>query len=120
MIKQQCPNCKSFNVKVFSKQKYFRRAAILLAIAIVCFLLMFYLYDYLNKYDNGSFDDRAGILSILLYAVICFFSGGLGMYFLIRGLFIKNTYYKCRYCKYKSVEFITVELPKFNLSIIKK
>ena len=120
MNQSQCPNCKSTNVKVYSKQKYFTRAAVLLVVTIVLFSLAYYLYDYLRKYDDRSFDDRAGLGSMILYGIGAFFSATFGLFFFIRGVFIKGVSYKCRFCKYKATEFLQMQKIKFSSARIKK
>jgi len=91
--KPQCPKCKSLNVEVNSKRKFFL-SAVLYAVVVVIFVIPCVLID--DKDIDGLIP--LGLVCFLIIAAIALLAF---LYNLIRGLIVKQTIYKCRYCKNK-------------------
>ena len=94
-MKFQCPKCKSSNITVRSKSKYFRNSAICLVVIVLCYLEF-------NGLSEESDVDRAVLLVFFMAAgtsILCLVGS---FYYFIKALLIKETIYKCEYCKSRS------------------
>ncbi|MDP9080565.1 MAG: hypothetical protein M3O71_24330 [Bacteroidota bacterium] len=91
---QKCPECKSRNIKIISRRRYLLKSAVCAIVVLPYWLLV------LNLKDDDIPDPPAGIM-LLAFLAFTIPVAVYGVYFLVRALLIKQTSYKCRYCKNK-------------------
>jgi len=93
-MRLQCPNCKSDNVAIYSRRKYFVKSAICSALILLCYL------EFKGLASENDVDPVIiiGVLgSLILSALALIF----GIYYFIKALTAKETIYKCNHCKSK-------------------
>ncbi|MDB4918098.1 MAG: hypothetical protein JWQ54_81 [Mucilaginibacter sp.] len=89
---KKCPECKSRNIKIRSRRRYFLKSALCAVIAVPYWVLL------LNLKEEDIPEPPASIMLLILLM----FSGLLasyGLYCFVRALVTKQTSYRCRYCK---------------------
>ena len=114
MNKIHCPKCKSDNVYVQSRRKFFFRSAVCLIIILFCFFLFYGI-------ENEDFGPPViiGVIGGLISLPLSFV---FGIYYLVKGILQKQTNYKCGHCKNKFLNGLIVDHPPQNdpLSNIRK
>jgi hypothetical protein len=99
-----CPNCKIASPRKYSKRIYFIKAAVCLAVIVLCY------FEFNSLYKEKDVDPPilVGLLVSPIMALASFIFGGI---FFIKGLLIKNSFYKCRYCKHSFTDgFLSEEV----------
>jgi hypothetical protein len=89
-----CPNCKNDSITIYNKRRYFITAAIFLGVVLVCYLLS----GTLGAALIIATDLAIAVIGILALGILCFIYG---LYYLIKGLLIKQTSYQCKGCKHR-------------------
>jgi Zn finger protein HypA/HybF involved in hydrogenase expression len=95
MDKLHCPGCKSDRIRIQSRKRYFSWAVLCLAIALVTYLIL--INPLLRP---GEWDGFKMMLTVLNETAFCI-SIILFVYFLVSGIFKKQTTYTCRDCNHQ-------------------
>lgn len=88
----RCPKCKSKNVKVISRRRYFLKSAACAIIALPYWFLLLSLKEQ-------DIPEPPATIMLLVILILSFPLAVYGLYCFISGILIKQTSYKCRYCK---------------------
>lgn len=110
---RKCPQCKSTNVTVNSKAKFFRNSAICQAIT----LFFGFLFFELTKERDV---DPVILLGFLFCFLGCATGAFLCLYYFIRALSTKVTTYKCRHCEKLSAERFDTEQSSVEMETLLK
>lgn len=86
-----CPECKSDNVALRSRLRYFLMSLVSFAVTLLCFLLVDELKD--EDPDRVALIGMLGGLFFLSLSIIA------GVYYLVKGIKQKHTSYYCSDCK---------------------
>ncbi|MDO3641877.1 hypothetical protein [Mucilaginibacter sp. L3T2-6] len=88
MLRAICPKCESYNIRKFSKAKYFIKMGVCMA-SVGFAYLAFTIIDELDAPAN---------LGALLYIVLGIICAPVSIYYLLCALLKKRTSYECRNC----------------------
>ena len=99
MKRSYCPQCKSTDVKFYSKRKYFLRLAICVAV------VLYSLATIISLIGNQN---AGALFGAICSGILICLSVILGIYYLIRGICIRDRYYKCGYCKNRFITGLIV------------
>jgi hypothetical protein len=88
----KCPECKSENIKIRSKRRYFLKAAACLVVILFCYVMF-------NSLRSEKDIDPVIIVGVLGSLLFSYLSVILGLYYFIKGILTMETSYRCRYCK---------------------
>ncbi|ASU33767.1 hypothetical protein [Mucilaginibacter xinganensis] len=89
---KKCPECKSRNIKIKSRRRYFLKSALCALIVLPYWLLL------VNLKEEDIPEPPATIMLVLLL-ILSFLLAGYGLYCCVMSVVIKQTSYRCRYCK---------------------
>jgi DNA-directed RNA polymerase subunit RPC12/RpoP len=98
-----CPKCKSDNVSIQSRRKFFSRSVVCLVTILFCF----YVVSGLKNEDP----DPTVLIGMAGSFVGFLIASTVGIYYLIKGILQKQTNYKCGHCKNKFFTGLIMDHP---------
>jgi len=93
-MRLQCPNCKSDNVTIYSKKKYFIKS-------VICFIIILFCYLEFSSLAGENDIDPVIIIGVLGSIILSTLALIFGIYYFIKAVKAKETIYKCDHCKNK-------------------
>jgi hypothetical protein len=114
-MKAQCPNCKSDNMELRSRTKFFINA-------LICFTVVAAFCYVFNDIKNMDFEPPAALILPFIFLGFLF-AISRGLYWSVRALLLKGSDFKCLNCKFtcKTPLFIqSVTTNEKQLNTIKK
>jgi DNA-directed RNA polymerase subunit RPC12/RpoP len=95
-MKKRCPRCESDFIRSYTKTQYFIKS-------VACFFLILFCWWAFNAMQDEKDVGLVVLLTLLGSPCLAFLSLILGVYYGTKGFLIKETNYKCEYCKHKFV-----------------